>query len=381
MIMKKNGKSIKINIESLSKYEKKFGISYDTLSDLTANFSNFNLELEGDFSNKVITFSKNVFLPISTFCKNRCTYCNFRDNEKDSKYSFLEKNDLDPILSSAKLTKTKEALITCGQSPDTYEFIQNRLCSLGYSSMVGYISDICKYIYDIYGLFPHLNLGVISSDEIKTLRDTLISIGLMLETSNSNLSYKIHKNSKEKNPKTRLKFLEKCAKLNIPTTTGILLGVGETNLDRTDSLFALRKIQRKYGSIQEIILQKCILSSTSQISFRELKTVLILAKLILPDVSLQIPPNITPSYLDLLPYGIDDFGGISDVTSDYINPKFSWPNLIELKNELSIRGYLLKERLGVYPQFIQKKYIGNFFQKVQNIVDYEGYVRSEFSCI
>ena len=380
--MKKNGKSIKISIESLSKRELENGLSFDAISDLTCNFSNFNLDITESFKKSVITFSKNVFLPITTFCKNNCTYCNFKNEDEHAKHAFLDIDNISSIMDQAKSTKTKEVLITCGQSPHVYSYIKKRLSELNFSKIEEYIEFIAKYIYEKYGIFSHINCGICDFDDLKRLKGCSLSVGLMLETTSKKLMKTVHKSSEDKNPKKRIEFLENAGKLKIPTTTGILIGIGETWHDRIKSLFALKELNERYANIQECILQNYVNGGNSNVSINELKSIVILSNLIMPKVHIQIPPNITKDYMDFLDLGISDFGGISDVSDDYINPDYKWPGIDELKTNLGQKNIILKERLAVYPEFIRKDFINpTYFQRVKDITDDAGYVRSEFSCI
>lgn len=371
---------MEISLESLSGRDLKYGLSYDEISEITNEFSNCICSSDTSFKKETITFSKNVFLPISTYCRDNCTYCNFKSNDP----SLIDPASLDTLLSFAKKTKTKEALLVSGQSPEAHPSIKEELQKRGYQSMADYICSVADYIYSTYEMFSHLNVGLCSSSELSKFKEHIASLGLMLESTSYALLNSVHRDSPNKDPKKRIEFLESVGSFKIPTTTGLLLGIGETWKDRIESLFAIQKIHAKYTTIQEIIIQPYIAKGNvcPSISFSDLASTILLSELIVPTIPIQVPPNITPNFYELLKYGISDLGGISDVTDDYIIPTHPFPSISELKKRITKKGYAFKERLCVYPSYITKDYLSpSLYKAIIDITDENGYVRAEYGCI
>jgi 7,8-didemethyl-8-hydroxy-5-deazariboflavin synthase CofG subunit len=349
--------------ETITKIKKLKSLS---LKKLKTQVKDIKLELSEEDRN-IITYSKNFTLVLSTFCSNRCSYCyfNFRipkEREEDN-IVLLEAEKIATIASNAKNYKCKEALIMSGECPDYFSEVRQELLKNSYKSFVDYVKSLCKRLLQ-QNFLPHTNIGTLNFQELKDLKMHNASMGLMLESTNEKL-YKIggvHQNSPNKVPEIRLKHIEDAGKLKIPFTTGLLLGIGESIEDRIHDLFVLKELHERYGHIQEIIIQNFI--PQQGISYRPKHLITIketlrtaaLAKIICRnEISIQVPPNLIKHYESLaIDFGIDDFGGISPFTKDYINPNHPWPQIKYLSEICERKGVMLKERYPIYNKFIEK---------------------------
>ncbi|PKL58479.1 MAG: 7,8-didemethyl-8-hydroxy-5-deazariboflavin synthase subunit CofG [Methanomicrobiales archaeon HGW-Methanomicrobiales-5] len=301
---------------------------------------------------RVITFSKNVFLPLTTVCRNRCGYCSFRTPAGDG--CVMEQGEVEKTLRHGAAMGCTEALFTFGERPEEEPGFKKYFGHLGYGTILDYCEAMCKKSIE-YGVLPHTNAGILTFEEMERLRTVNASMGLMLETT---AQIPAHRTSKGKVPEVRLAMMEDAGKLKIPFTTGLLLGIGETMADREESLHAIRDIHRRYHHIQEIIIQNfCPKPGTPMANqpvptTDEICTTIRMAREILPeDIAIQIPPNLIDATL-LIACGVNDLGGVSPLTIDYVNPEHPWPGIEELK---TIAGDAeLKERLCIYPQYIEK---------------------------
>jgi len=299
-----------------------------------------------------ITYSRNVFLPLTFVCRNRCGYCTFRRPLGEG--CIISPGDVEKILRTGAEAGCTEALFTFGEHPEEVAGFSEQLMQIGYSSILEY----CKGMSEIairYGLLPHTNAGIMTREELVYLKECNASMGLMLETT---ADLPAHRNCPGKNPKARIKTMEEAGKLGIPFTTGLLVGIGETIKDRRESLEVIADLHRRYDNIQEIIIQNfCPKPGTDMSAFpgatlQDMQETVRLAASILPtDISIQIPPNLADAG-KILPCGVTDLGGISPVTIDYVNPEHPWPGLDTIK-EIS-NGYVLRERLCIYPKYINK---------------------------
>ena len=301
---------------------------------------------------RVITFSKNVFLPLTTVCRNRCGYCSFRTPVQEG--CLMAPLEVERTLSRGAQAGCTEALFTFGEHPEEEPGFDAYIRRIGYSTILDYCIAMCKTSIS-HGILPHTNAGILTSDEMQRLRQVNASMGLMLETT---ADLPAHKTSKGKAPEVRLAMMEDAGRLRIPFTTGLLLGIGEKMTDREDSLFAIRDIHRRYGHIQEVILQNfCPKPGTEMAVFHapstaEICATIRMAREILPtEIAIQIPPNLIDASV-LIACGVDDLGGVSPLTIDYVNPEHPWPALEELKT--IVGDAELRERLCIYPQFIKK---------------------------
>lgn len=301
---------------------------------------------------RVVTYSKNVFLPLTTVCHNRCGYCIFRTPVREG--CIMGPDEAESVFSAGAALGCTEALFTFGERPGLEPGFSPMLERSGFSDILEYCYHLCTRAIAA-GLLPHTNAGILTAEELSRLREVNASMGLMLETT---ADLPAHRQSPGKDPAVRIRMMEDAGRLQIPFTTGILLGIGESMEDREDSLLVIRDLHRKYGHIQEVIIQNfcpkpgTLMSGFKDIGSDEMCTVIRMAKDILPeDIAIQIPPNLADAR-DLIRCGVDDLGGISPVTIDYVNPEHPWPELDRLKE---ITGdAALRERLCIYPRYIEK---------------------------
>ena len=286
-------------------------------------------ETERYRENNLITYSKNIFIPLTEICRNDCGYCNFKKNPEDLNAIILKtKEEILAVLKEAEKYGCKEAMFAFGEDADEEEVVQKRLQEFGYNKMIDYIVDICQMTLDETSLLPHTNGGNFSFEELKRLKEVNASMGLMLENSSSRLmELPAHNKSPGKNPVLRLETISNAGKLKIPYTTGILIGIGETTEEIADSLLDIREIYDKYGHIQEIIIQN--FTSTPEIEMKDwpepslldmIRTVTAATLLFSDtDVSIQVPPNLNYDTAQVfLLCGADDWGGVSPVSHDYV---------------------------------------------------------------
>jgi FO synthase subunit 1 len=302
--------------------------------------------------NRAITFSKNIFLPLTTVCRNRCGYCCFRTPVQAG--CLMAPAEVELTLAHGAALGCTEALFTFGERPEVEPGFPAMIRAAGYPSILGYCEAMCKKSIE-YGVLPHTNAGIMSFEEMERLHAVNASMGLMLETT---ARVPAHRGSKGKEPEVRLAMIEDAGRLKIPFTTGLLLGIGETMADREDSFFAIRDLHRRYGHIQEIIIQNfcpkpgTLMANDPVVGTDEICQTIRMARDILPqDIAIQIPPNLVDASL-LLDCGVDDLGGVSPLTIDYVNPEHPWPAVEELKKLVGKRQ--LVERLCIYPQYVRK---------------------------
>jgi 7,8-didemethyl-8-hydroxy-5-deazariboflavin synthase CofG subunit len=309
----------------------------------------------------IITFSKKAFFNIINLCRDTCSYCTYKAEPTErEKLSLMSKQNVLELVHMAKRFRCVEALFVTGESPeDRYKEARGWLHKNGFSSTVEYLV-YCSEIAIENGLYPHTNAGNLTKDQLRELKKTNPSMGLMLENSSQRLSEKgmPHYLAPSKRPDKRIKVLQDAGELKIPMTTGILVGIGETIEEVIDSVFTIRDIHKKYNHIQEIILQNFQPKSDTQMaeypSAQEsyFKLIVALTRIIMPDMNIQIPPNLSPrSYQEFITAGINDWGGISPFTPDYVNPEFSWPQIAKIEDRCKEAGFDLQCRFPVYPEY------------------------------
>ena len=330
--------------------------------------------------NNLITYSKNVFIPLTEICRNDCGYCNFKKNPDDPKAIILKtKDEILESLKEAEQYGCKEALFTFGEDADEEEIVRLKLAEYGYERMIDYIVDICQMTLDETTLLPHTNGGNFSFDDLKKLKEVNASLGLMLENSSSRLmELPAHKKSPGKNPKLRLETISNAGKLKIPYTTGILIGIGETKEEVAESLLAIREIYDAYGHIQEIIIQNFTpipgieMENWPEPSFLDMIRTVIAGTLLFgdTDVSIQVPPNLNNDTAQIfLLCGADDWGGVSPVSPDYVNITSPWPGIDELEKLTEDAGFELIERLCVYEKYINDEWLNEtLLDKIANLI-------------
>jgi len=314
------------------------------------------------FKPGVITYSRKVFLPLTNLCRDYCGYCTFRrDPSQPGAHSMTPEEVLSVARTGVKLGCT-EALFSLGDKPELiFPEMRETLRRLGYRSTLHYLEAMCELVLRETSLLPHPNPGLMSAEWIERLAVVSPSMGLMLETTNDALLAPgaAHDNAPDKVPSRRLRTIEEAGKLGVPFTTGILIGIGESAEDRVDALIAIRDLHERYGHIQEVIIQNfrvkpgIPMRDWREPSRGEMLRTIAVARLLMPNVNIQAPPNLSdPDYEQLLDAGINDWGGISPLTPDFINPERPWPHLQELESRTRAKGFELRQRLPVYPEFL-----------------------------
>ena len=313
----------------------------------------------------VITYSPKVFIPLTRLCRDRCHYCTFATTPNHLPAAYLEISQVVAIAKEGAKAGCLEALFTLGDRPeDRWDVAAEWLSERGYSSTLDYLRACAIAVLEETGLLPHLNPGVMSFEEMSRLRPVAASMGMMLETSSSRLfteKGEVHFGSPDKDPAVRLRTIEDAGKLNIPFTTGILVGIGETIAERADSLLKMAEIAKTYGHIQEIIIQNfrakedTAMRNSPDADRQEYLACIAVARLIFgPRMRIQAPPNLSePSeFAELISAGIDDWGGVSPITADHVNPERPWPEIELLAEQSKLAGFELKPRLTIYSNYV-----------------------------
>ncbi len=310
----------------------------------------------------LMTYSPKVFIPLTRLCRNVCHYCTFATAPRHLPHAFMGADEVLAIARAGAESGCHEALFTLGDKPELrYSSARQELEELGHTSTLSYLAEMARLVLDETGLLPHVNAGVMEPDELLALRHVSISQGLMLESSSSRLCRKgaSHHGSPDKEPSVRLKTIADAGKLNIPFTSGILIGIGETRSERIESLLALRDMNDEYGHLQEIIIQNfrrkpgTRMADAPEPTLEDLCWTIAVARLIFGARSnIQAPPNLSPGALNaLIESGINDWGGVSPVTPDHVNPEAPWPQLRVLEKAAADAGKQLLPRLAIYPDY------------------------------
>ncbi len=333
-----------------------------------------------------VTYSRKIFFNLINLCRDTCSYCTYKSEPGQSKISMMTKHDVQNLAKIGKNYRCTEALFVTGERPEQkYHEARWWLKENGFASTSEYLIHASEIALN-EGLFPHTNAGNLTKSEMSELKKTNVSLGLMLENASARLSKSgmVHEFAPSKHPKARLRVLKDAGELGIPMTTGVLIGIGETAFEIIDSIYTIKEIHKKYGHIQEIILQNfqpksdTRMKNTPSPEEKYFKTLVALTRIIIPEMNIQIPPNLSPnSYADFLSVGINDWGGISPVTPDYVNPEFSWPSIDTVAKNSSNAGFELKARLPVYPEFFSFVH-PELKDKMLQITDTEGFVKMEY---
>ena len=337
-----------------------------TLKQLRARVKNIKEQLPSNEKN-VITYSKNFTLSLSNYCVNQCGYCFY--NYKIPKLSgqgnvvLLSNEQIVTLIQKALQYNCKEALLMSGERPESFPEVKIELKNRGCSDFIEFVKDICTYLLD-FNILPHTNLGFLTYNEMEELKKFNASMGLMLESTSIKLfkKGKVHEYSPGKLPAKRIEHINNAGKLKIPFTTGLLIGIGETLEDIIKDLYLIKNIYKKYGHIQEVIIQNFVKKEgipyqpKKLLNMKYMLRIAGIARIIFEnEIAIQVPPNLIigleKEFIDI---GIDDFGGISPITLDYINPENQWPQIDDLNKICENKGYKLKERLPIYDKYIQK---------------------------
>ena len=325
-------------------------------------------ELRDRGHGEIVTYSRKVFLPLTHLCRDVCHYCTFAMRPSQLSEMFMAPDKAIAIAREGAALGCKEALLTLGELPEArYQAARDALTAMGFDSTLDYVAAVAKAVHEATGLLPHINAGCMTDGEMESLRDVSASMGLMLESASPRLCEKggAHYGSPDKDPYVRLETLARAGRLNVPMTTGLLIGIGETREERLQSLFALSDLHETYGHIQELIIQNFVPKSDTKMSAapaapsEDLLWTIAMARLIFgSEMSLQAPPNLTHGDLTpLIEAGINDWGGVSPLTPDYVNPESPWPHIDDLARQTKTAGKCLQERLTVYPNFINEAWL------------------------
>ena len=339
---------------------------------------------------RTVTFSKKVFIPLTHLCRDYCGYCTFRSDPAAGVAPYMTPDEVLAVAEAGRRAGCKEALFSLGDQPEAvFPEAKAFLKKLGFGRTLEYLAAMTQLVLDETGLLPHSNPGLMSAADLRALRESNVSMGLMLETASPRLARAQgpHWKAPDKVPALRLKTLEDAGRLSIAFTTGLLIGIGETLEERVDALLAIRRLHETYGHIQEVIVQPfrtkpgTRMSLAPEPSTGDLLRTLAIARLIFGgEMNLQSPPNLlSHDYPVLLGAGINDWGGISPVTSDFINPEAAWPQIPVLAEKTSAAGFVLRERLAIYPEFSSRpEFIAGRVQfHLQQFQAQDGYARSE----
>ena len=313
---------------------------------------------------RTVTYSRKVFLPVTNLCRDRCSYCTFRKDPRDPSAWTMSPEEIRDWLDRGRAQGCKEALMCLGDKPElAYSSYRKTLADFGHSTTTEYIYRACEIALS-RGVLPHTNAGVMTYEEMQYLKTVNVSLGLMLENISPRLRQRgmAHFSAPDKDPAVRVRMIREAGELEIPFTTGILIGIGETLEERADSLMAIRDLHQAHGQIQEVIVQNFrakphtrMASAPEPESLDMAKTVAVARLLLGGDMNLQAPPNLSPDdHKLLLRSGINDWGGISPVTQDYVNPEAAWPHLTALAQTCREEGFTLRERLAIYPEYINR---------------------------
>ena len=346
---------------------------------------NAAVELRDRVKDRRITYSKKIFIPLTNLCRDYCGYCTFRKDPGGSGARTMTPDEVLAVAEAGARLGCKEALFSLGDRPEAiFPEMRETLALLGHRTTLSYLAEMCRRVLDETGLLPHANPGLMGRRDLETLRQFNPSMGLMLESTSERLTLPgmAHDNAPDKPPSLRLKTIEEAGRLKIPFTTGILIGIGETLDERVDSLFAIREIHERYGHIQEVIIQnfrakpEIPMRNHPEPSRMDHARTIAVGRLILREMNLQAPPNLSDDdYPFLLRAGLNDWGGISPLTPDFINPEKPWPHIERLAERTAAEGFELAERLSVYPEYVGRdEFVDQGLRsRVRSMVDREGF--------
>lgn len=337
----------------------------------------------------IVTYSRKVFIQLTNLCRDSCSYCTYKKEPNHPEAVMMKPEQVLDIVERGKRARCTEALFITGERPEQkYPEAREWLQSMGYSTTIEYITHMSEVVLKKTGLLPHSNPGNMTEEEMVQLKQVNPSLGMMLENVSERLcSHGMpHEFAPSKHPKVRLRTIETAGRLKIPFTTGLLIGIGETPEEIVDSLLTIKQIHEKYGHIQEIIIQNfspkpetpMALALTPTMNY--MMKVIAVARILMPYMNIQVPPNLSPKhYGKYLGAGINDWGGISPITIDHVNPEFPWPNIDEVKDVSARNGFTLKARLPVYPEYVKKEFLSeNILEYVNALADKNGLVKEDY---
>jgi FO synthase len=338
-----------------------------------------------------VSYSRKVFIPLTHLCRDVCHYCTFAARPRAGRSAYLSSNEVLAIARAGAAAGCTEALFTLGDKPELrYRAARQALDALGYETTIDYLKAMCALVLRETGLLPHANPGLMNRSELASLRTVTASQGVMLESLSARLCEpgQVHYGSPDKRPEARLETLRLAGELRVPFTTGILIGIGETRAERVEALFAIRDLHRRFGHIQEVITQNfrakpgTKLAGATEPDLNDLLWCIAAARLILgPTMNIQAPPNLSPGvYPRLIAAGINDWGGISPVTPDHVNPEAPWPAIAELAERTAAAGKLLVHRLPIYPSYFRDLAAWaapGIVTQVRRLSDAEGFARDD----
>jgi FO synthase len=380
---------------ALERAEEGRGVSRDEALSLMeaadlASLCRAAASLRDSFKGRTVSYSKKVFIPLTHLCRDYCGYCTFRADPEAGRQPYMTPEDVLAVAEAGRRAGCKEALFSLGDQPErVFPEAREFLRKLGFAATLEYLAAMTELVLDKTGLLPHSNPGLMSAEDLRRLRESNVSMGLMLESTSPLLGLRgaAHWRAPDKVPSLRLKTIEEAGRLSIAFTTGILIGIGEAAEDRVDSLFAIRHAHERYGHIQEVIVQPfrakpgTRMAAAPEPSLEDLQRTLAVARLVLGgDVNLQSPPNlVADEFPDLLNAGINDWGGVSPVTCDFINPEAAWPQIPVLARRSAAAGFILRERLAIYPEFAARpQFVDARVQShLQNLQGADGYALAE----
>jgi FO synthase len=345
------------------------------------------------FKGRSVSYSRKVFIPLTHLCRDYCGYCTFRADPQPGVHAYMMPEEVLAVAEAGRRAGCKEALFSLGDQPErVFPEAKDFLKALGFDSTLQYLAAMCELVLEKTGLLPHSNPGLMGLDDLRRLRQTNVSAGLMLESASPRLLRfgGPHWKAPDKVPSLRLRTIENAGELSMAFTTGILIGIGETPEELVDALLAIRAAHEQHGHIQEVIIQPfrakpdIRMAQAPEPSNEDLQRTIAVARLILGgEMNIQSPPNLlSEDYPDLLKAGINDWGGISPVTKDFINPEAAWPQISSLAARTASAGFVLRERLAIYPEFsARQEFVNDRLEPhVRKLRGDDGYAQDGAQC-
>jgi FO synthase len=344
--------------------------------------------LRDRFKGRTVSYSKKVFIPLTHLCRDYCGYCTFRADPQAGVQPYMSPDEVLAVAEAGRRAGCKEALFSLGDKPErVFPEAKEFLKKLGFENTLEYLAEMSGLVLEKTGMLPHSNPGLMGADDLRRLRETNVSVGLMLESASPRLLRvgEAHWKAPDKVPSLRIRTIENAGQLSMAFTTGILIGIGETLEERVDALLTIYSTHQKYGHIQEVIVQPfrakpdIRMAQAPEPSIEDLERTIAVARLILGgEMNIQSPPNLlADDYPDLLKAGINDWGGISPVTKDFINPEAAWPQISLLSARSAGAGFVLRERLAIYPGFSSRpEFVSSRLQPhLRKLQTEDGYAR------